>query len=460
MTDHLVQERLGLNQSKEAAKFRDVQESGIDVEYRKVRLEQVVLVFAWSNAQLTEREANYSMDELERLAITAGANVLGRVMQQRQLPDNATYLGKGKAQELANLVAELGADTVVVNETLAPSTRRTLEDLVDAKVVDRTALILDIFATHAKSKAGRAQVELAQLEYMLPRLRGWGAMMSRQAGGQAAGGAGIGSRGPGETQLEIDRRRIHTKIALLKKQIKKIKLERSVSRQKRRNSSIPSVAIVGYTNTGKSSLLNKLTAADIIIQDALFATLDTTTRKMNHPKFTITDTVGFIQDLPTALVEAFRSTLDEALDADILLHVVDATCPNPDQQIHTVNEILSDIRSVDGQGKIVLKNREQEVLVFNKIDIVELAELERLQRKYPTACFISTKTGQGIEQLLEVLYQKVVRSEKYQTIELLIDYSDGAKLAKIYRIGEVLERSDTPDGIKIQAVVSCSAQID
>lgn len=459
-----VEIRVSRNEAKRAGDFRDDAESGIDVEYRKTRLEQVILVSIWSSAVISEREAIYSMDELERLAITAGANVLDRIMQQRSLPDRSTYVGKGKAQELARLVEELEADTVIVNETLAPSTRRALEDLVNAKVLDRTALILDIFAQHAKSKAGRAQVELAQLEYLLPRLRGWGAMMSRQGGGQVSGGAGMGSRGPGETQLEIDRRRITGKIALLKKRISKIKKERLQSRQRRLNGTTPSVAIVGYTNTGKSSLLNLLTNADIIIQDALFATLDTTTRSVEHPKYTLTDTVGFIQDLPTTLVEAFRSTLEEAADSDLILHLADASAPKVEHQISTVNEILSDIRSIDDSGKVVLKDPENELLVFNKIDLISQDELDRLERLFPHALFISAVLSDGhshgIDTLLEAIEKKVLGLQRFKDFDQVIPYSAYERVNEIYERGEVVKREDLDEGVRIVARVPLSFNLE
>jgi GTP-binding protein HflX len=412
-------------------------------------------VSVYSSAKISETEANYSLDELERLATTAGAKVLGRMLQQRPLPDKSTYLGRGKAEELAALVEEIGVDTVIANETLAPSTRRALEDLVDAKVLDRTALILDIFAQHAKSKAGRAQVELAQLEYLLPRLRGWGQMMSRQGGGQVGGGAGMGSRGPGETQLEVDRRRIHTKIAMLKKKVAKIKKDRLQMRSKRLDSGIPSVAIIGYTNAGKSSLLNALTNSGILVRDELFATLDTTTRRIDHPKYTVTDTVGFIQDLPTSLVEAFRSTLEEATDADLLLHVVDASSPILHKQIDVVNDILRDIRAADDAHKIVFKQRDNEILVYNKCDLLDSSEIDKLQRKAQNdgkiAAFISTMTGDGVEKLLELIEKQLHKVVDYKLHKIIVPYQDGAKLARIYRLGEVNARSDEADGVHISA---------
>ncbi|MBC7310462.1 MAG: GTPase HflX, partial [Tetrasphaera sp.] len=292
-----------------------------EVEYRQLRLERVVLASVWSEGTL--EDAENSLRELAALAETAGAQVLEGVIQRRVNPDPATYLGKGKAAELRDIVIAEGADTVIADDELAPSQRRALEDVVKVKVIDRTALILDIFAQHAKSKEGKAQVELAQLQYLLPRLRGWGESMSRQAGGQVGGaGQGMGSRGPGETKIELDRRRINSRIAKLRREIKAMKTVRDTKRGSRRANRIPSVAIAGYTNAGKSSLLNRLTGAGVLVQNQLFATLDPTVRRAETPdgrEFTLADTVGFVRNLPHQLVEAFRSTLEEVADADLLL---------------------------------------------------------------------------------------------------------------------------------------------
>ena len=289
-----------------------------EVEYRQLRLERVVLASVWSEGTLGDAEN--SMHELAALAETAGSEVLAGVMQRRSTPDPATYLGKGKAAELRDVVIEEGADTVICDTELAPSQRRALEDVVKVKVIDRTALILDIFAQHAKSREGKAQVELAQLQYLLPRLRGWGESMSRQAGGQAAGGQGMGSRGPGETKIELDRRRINTRIAKLRREIKEMKTVRDTKRSSRKANAVPSVAIAGYTNAGKSSILNRLTDAGVLVENQLFATLDPTVRRSETPDgrlYTLTDTVGFVRHLPHQLVEAFRSTLEEVAEADL-----------------------------------------------------------------------------------------------------------------------------------------------
>lgn len=303
-----------------------------EVEYRQLRLERVVLAGVWTSGTITDAEN--SLRELAALAETAGSEVLDGVVQRRSKPDSSTYLGSGKAIELRDIVASTGADTVVVDAELAPSQRRALEDVVKVKVIDRTALILDIFAQHAASREGKAQVELAQLEYLLPRLRGWGESMSRQAGGRVgAAGGGIGSRGPGETKIEMDRRRIRDRMAKLRREIKAMKPAREAKRANRKRNQVPAVAIAGYTNAGKSSLLNRLTNAGVLVENALFATLDPTVRQSQTSDgltYTLADTVGFVSNLPTQLVEAFRSTLEEIADSDLILHIVDASHPDPE----------------------------------------------------------------------------------------------------------------------------------
>ncbi len=333
-----------------------------EVEYRQLRLENVVLIGVYSQGSL--QDAENSMRELAALAETAGAVVLDGLLQRRPHPDASTYFGKGKAQELAGTVAALGADTVIADTELAPSQRRALEDVVRVKVIDRTAVILDIFSQHAKSREGKAQVELAQLEYLLPRLRGWGDSMSRQAGGQVGGvGAGMGSRGPGETKIELDRRRIHSRMAKLRKQIVGFKPAREAKRANRRRNSVPSVAIAGYTNAGKSSLLNRITKAGVLVENALFATLDSTVRKSvtaDGRLYTLADTVGFVRNLPHQLVEAFRSTLEEVADSDVIVHVVDASHPDPASQLATVRDVIGEVGARDLP----------EIVVFNKADLV------------------------------------------------------------------------------------------
>ena len=318
-----------------------------EVEYRQLRLERVVLVGVWTEGSV--EDAENSMAELALLAETAGSEVLEAIYQRRQSPDPATYVGRGKVDAIGEIVQATGADTVICDGELAPSQLRNLEDRLKVKVVDRTALILDIFAQHAKSKEGQAQVELAQLNYMKQRLRGWGGNLSRQVGGRVAGGVGIGGRGPGETKIETDRRRINTKIAKLRRELKEMKGTRDTKRPKRQRHEIPAVAIAGYTNAGKSSLLNRLTDAGVLVEDALFATLDPTTRRTTTADgrvYTMSDTVGFVRHLPHQLVEAFRSTLEEVADADLILHVVDGSHPDPEGQISAVREVFAEIGAV------------------------------------------------------------------------------------------------------------------
>ena len=335
------------------------------------------------------------MRELAALAETAGAVVLDGLLQRRPHPDPSTYLGSGKAEELRHVVASLGADTVIADTELAPSQRRALEDVVKVKVIDRTAVILDIFSQHAKSREGKAQVELAQLEYLLPRLRGWGESMSRQAGGQVGGaGAGMGSRGPGETKIELDRRRIHSRMAKLRKQIAGMKPAREAKRANRKRNAVPSVAIAGYTNAGKSSLLNRITGAGVLVENALFATLDATVRRNTTADgriYTIADTVGFVRNLPHQLVEAFRSTLEEVADSDLIVHVVDAAHPDPAGQIATVRDVIGEV----GARGI------PELVVFNKADLVSAEERLVLRGLEPDAIFVSARTGEGVPEVLD-----------------------------------------------------------
>lgn len=413
-----------------------------EVEYRQLRLERVVLAGLWSDG--TAEQAENSLRELAALAETAGSEVLDGVIQRRVKPDPGTYFGSGKATELRDIVNEVGADTVIVDSELAPSQRRGLEDVIKVKVIDRTALILDIFAQHAKSREGKAQVELAQLEYLLPRLRGWGESMSRQAGGQVAGGAGIGSRGPGETKIELDRRRIRNRMAKLRREIKAMKPAREAKRANRKRNAVPSVAIVGYTNAGKSSLLNRLTDAGVLVENALFATLDPTVRSAETPDgigYTLTDTVGFVRNLPTHLVEAFRSTLEEAADADVLLHVVDASHPDPMSQIQAVHEVLADVEA-DGP----------EIIVLNKADLADTHTLAQLRRNYPEHVVVSARTGQGIDELKEAISRAIPRP--HTEVRALIPYTEGDLVARLHgHDAELLELEHVEDGTRIHALV-------
>ena len=398
-----------------------------EVEYRELRLEKVVLIGVHAPGE--QELAEVSLRELAALAETAGSEVLDGMLQKRALPDAATYLGSGKARELAAVVAAEGADTVIADSELSPSQRRALEDIVKVKVIDRTALILDIFAQHAKSREGKAQVELAQLEYLLPRLRGWGDSMSRQAGGRAAGGEGIGSRGPGETKIELDRRRIRTRMAKLRRQIKDMAPARATMRAERHRRHVPSVAIAGYTNAGKSSLLNRLTDAGVLVHNQLFATLDPTVRQAHTPdgrQYTLTDTVGFVRSLPTQLVEAFRSTLEEVGEADLLLHVVDASHPDPQGQVAAVREVLADVPGAADTPELV---------VLNKADLAEDVALTVLRTTYPGAVIVSAHTGEGVAELKERIAQMLPRPQ--ERVDLVVPFTRGDLVSRVHTEGEI-----------------------
>jgi len=400
-----------------------------EVEYRQLRLENVVLIGVYSGQGL--EDAENSLRELAALAETAGAVVLDGLLQRRPHPDPATYLGRGKVEELAMVVQSLGADTVVADTELAPSQRRALEDAVKVKVIDRTAVILDIFSQHAKSREGKAQVELAQLEYLLPRLRGWGESMSRQAGGQVGGaGAGMGSRGPGETKIELDRRRIHTRMARLRKQIKGFAPAREAKRANRDRFEVPSAAIVGYTNAGKSSLLNRLTRAGVLVQNQLFATLDPTVRRTETPDgqvYTLADTVGFVRNLPHQLVEAFRSTLEEVGNSDVIVHVVDGAHPDPAAQLATVRDVIGEVGARDLP----------EIVVFNKSDLVDDDQRLLLRGLEPDAVFVSARTGEGIDQLLDRVSAALPHPDV--ELELLVPYDRGDLVSLAHARARVIE---------------------
>ena len=414
-----------------------------DVEYRQLRIEKVILIGLWGTNTL--EDAENSIRELAALAETAGAEVLDGLLQRRAHPDPSTYLGKGKALELKEMVAAVGADTVIADTELAPSQRRELENVVNAKVIDRTAVILDIFAQHAKSREGKAQVELAQLEYLLPRLRGWGESMSRQAGGQAAGGVGMGSRGPGETKIELDRRRINTRMAKLRRQIAEMKPARETKRASRKKNQVPSVAIAGYTNAGKSSLLNRLTSAGVLVENALFATLDPTVRKTQTPDgrpFTFADTVGFVRNLPHQLVEAFRSTLEEISDSDLIVHVVDASHPDPAGQIATVRDVVGDV----GARNI------PELIVFNKIDLVDDTQRMALRGMEPNSVAVSARSGEGIAELeariAELLPKPNVR------VKVLIPYNRGDLVSRMHLNSRIEKLDYEENGTQVIAYVT------
>lgn len=411
-----------------------------EVENRQLRLEKVVLVGVYSGGSL--EDAENSLHELAALAETAGAAVLDGVLQRRPNPDPATYLGRGKVEELRDIVQAVGADTVVADTELAPSQRRALEDAVKVKVIDRTAVILDIFSQHAKSREGKAQVELAQLEYLLPRLRGWGESMSRQAGGQVSGGAGMGSRGPGETKIELDRRRIHTRMAKLRREIAGMKAARDTKRARRERRSVPAVAIVGYTNAGKSSLLNRITRAGVLVENQLFATLDATVRRTETTggmPYTIADTVGFVRNLPHQLVEAFRSTLEEVQQADLIVHVVDASHPDPAGQIRTVRDVIGEVDAASNP----------EIIAFNKSDLISDERRMELRGLEPRAVFVSAATGEGIDALLERIEDEIPQPS--EDVELLIPYSRGDLLSLMHENGAIEDLRHGEHGTFVRA---------
>ncbi|MDN0197551.1 GTPase HflX [Streptomyces sp. S.PNR 29] len=410
-----------------------------EVEYRQLRLERVVLVGVWTSG--TVQDAENSLAELAALAETAGALVLDGVIQRRDKPDAATYIGSGKAEELRDIVLETGADTVICDGELSPGQLIHLEDVVKVKVIDRTALILDIFAQHAKSREGKAQVALAQMQYMLPRLRGWGQSLSRQMGG---GRGGLATRGPGETKIETDRRRIREKMAKMRRQIADMKAGRDIQRQERKRHKVPSVAIAGYTNAGKSSLLNRLTGAGVLVENALFATLDPTVRRAETPSgrlYTLADTVGFVRHLPHHLVEAFRSTMEEVGDSDLILHVVDGSHPAPEEQLAAVREVIRDVGATDVP----------EIVVINKADLADPLVLQRLLRVEKRSIAVSARTGQGIEELLALIDNELPRPSV--EIEALVPYTHGKLVARAHDEGEVISEEHTPEGTLLKVRV-------
>jgi len=435
-----LQDRLSLRRvSGMSTELADITE----VEYRQLLLERVVLVSVWTAG--SEVSAEHAIAELKLLAETAGSQVLEGLIQRRDRPDPATYIGRGKVAELRDVVLATGADTVICDGELTLAQLRNLEDRIGIKVIDRTALILDIFAAHAKSVEGKAQVELAQLQYLKQRLRGWGGNLSRQVGGRASGGVGIGGRGPGETKLETDRRRINSRIAKLRASLREMDTTRETKRADRRRHQVPSVAIVGYTNAGKSSLLNRLTGAGVLVDDALFATLDPTTRRAaaeDGRLYTLTDTVGFIRHLPHDLVEAFASTLEESTYADLLVHVVDGSDPDPIGQITAVRAVLADI----GAAEI------PELIVINKVDRAAAETLRVLHASYPDAAFISARTGEGLEQLRTTIESFLPRPEI--KIRALVPYERGDLVNRIHQTGEFLATEHRADGTLVAARVS------
>ncbi|HVF04383.1 MAG TPA: GTPase HflX [Frankiaceae bacterium] len=413
-----------------------------EVEYRQLRLERVVLVGVWTEGN--SDDADNSLAELAALAETAGSEVLDALLQRRGRPDPATFVGSGKAIELRDVVLETGADTLICDGELSPGQLRKLEDIVKVKVIDRTALILDIFAQHATSKEGKAQVELAQLYYLLPRLRGWGESMSRQAGGRVAGGGGIGTRGPGETKIETDRRRIRHRITKLRRDIAAMGTIRETKRQERVRNEVPSVAIAGYTNAGKSSILNRLTGAGVLVENALFATLDPTVRRAQTPDgrtFTLTDTVGFVRHLPHQLVEAFKSTLEEISRADLIVHVVDGSHPDPESQINAVREVFREI----GADNV------RELVVVNKIDAADEVVLGRLRRREKHVVFVSALTGDGLPELISAIERDLPRPEI--DVVVLLPYSRGDLVSKLHDDADIIGEEHTGEGTRVTARV-------
>ncbi len=409
-----------------------------EAEYRQLRLERVILVGVWTEGSV--KDAENSMEELAALAETAGSTVLDALIQRRDKPDPATFIGSGKVSELKEIVKSTGADTVVCDGELSPSQLRNLEDKVKVKVVDRTALILDIFAQHAKSKEGKAQVELAQMSYMLPRLRGWGDSLSRQAGG-------IGGRGPGETKIEVDRRRIRDKMSKLRREIGDMKVARDTKRQERKRNSIPSVAIAGYTNAGKSSLLNRLTNAGVLVQNALFATLDPTVRRSETSDgrtYTLSDTVGFVKHLPHDLIDAFKSTLEEVSGADVIVHVVDGSHADPLGQIKAVRGVIADV----GGAKI------PEIIALNKADIADPQVIAQVLIQEPDAYLVSVHSGVGIEKLIRAIESSLPRPRI--EIRTVLPYERGDLVSQIHEHGEILSQEYLPEGTSLHALVDGS----
>ncbi len=414
-----------------------------EVEYRQVRLERVVLAGVWTDG--TVQDAERSLRELALLAETAGSVVLEGVIQRRTSPDPATYLGSGKARELRDIVVATGADTVICDGELTPGQLRQLEEVVKVKVVDRTWLILDIFAQHARSREGKAQVSLAQMQYLLPRLRGWGESLSRQGGGAGGGaGGGVGTRGPGETKIETDRRRIRAQMTRLRRQLKDMEATRTTQRAARHRAGVPAVAIAGYTNAGKSSLLNRLTGAGVLVEDALFATLDPTVRKsrtLSGREYTLADTVGFVRHLPHQLVEAFRSTLEEVRDADLILHVVDGSDEAPEEQIAAVREVLAEI---DAAGV-------PELIVINKSDAADPDTVAALLRREPHAVVVSARTGHGFDELMAAIDEDL--PDHLVDVTVLVPYSRGDLVSRAHRQGEVRSSDHEADGTRLHARV-------
>jgi GTP-binding protein HflX len=397
----------------------------------------------------SSQEHAATLEELEALLDTAGGAPVAVVSQRRAAPDPATYIGKGKLEEIKEIIAATGADAVVFNEDLSPAQQRNLEERLNVKILDRTIIILDIFAQHATSREGKAQVEVAQLTYMLPRLRGWGDALSRQAGGRAAGGAGMGGRGPGETQLEVDRRKIDRRMTKLRRDLKGYERIRRTKSSQREDSRVPTIAVVGYTNAGKSSLLNRLTKSDVLVEDRLFATLDPTARQMELPDgrtVVMTDTVGFIRKLPTGLIQSFLSTLEESARADMLLHVVDASHPEAEAHIVAVQEVLEEI----GADTLPF------ILALNKSDNIDRTTLEALARRVKVELdtepiLVSAHSGEGCDELVTTLGLRMPSNRI--PITATVPFSEHALVALAHEHGEVESEEHGEHGTTLVAAV-------
>ncbi len=398
------------------------------------RRETVVLVGV-AIPPVSVDEAEASLEELAALAETAGADEAERVLQRRSEPDPATFVGKGKAHELRDISNAVDADTVIFDDELSPGQSRNLEKILGRTAIDRTALILDIFAQHAHTQEGKAQVELAQLRYRLPRLRGKGAGLSQQSGL-------IGTRGPGETQLEVDRRRLVRRVTKLESDLKELTKNRRTQRKARARSRLPTLTLVGYTNAGKSTLLNVLTNAGVLVEDRLFATVDPTTRRLDLPggeRVLLTDTVGFVRKLPHQLVQAFRSTLDEVAEADLLLHVVDVSAPDPVAHMDAVRTVLREIGADDVP----------ELVVFNKADRSDRDQAKRLLDRTPGSVLLSAETGEGVDGLLTAIADRL--REMTHVVELVVPYDRGDVVAAVHRTGEVVSECHDPEGTRLWA---------
>jgi GTP-binding protein HflX len=377
------------------------------------------------------------LGELRELARTAGVEPVAELVQHRERHDPRTYVGKGKLEELKEDFKRSGAESLIVDDELSPVQQRALEDALQARVVDRTQLILDIFAQHAVSAEGKLQVELAQLEYNLPRMRGLWQHLERLGGG-------VGTRGPGESQLETDRRLARRRVTLLRERLRRLAKQRDTRRKARRRSETPTIALAGYTNVGKSTLLNALTGADASVDDRLFETLDPTTRgfEVEGRRYLVTDTVGFIRRLPHQLVEGFAATLEETLVADLVLHVADASASDDelDEMLAAVESVLGEI----GAGELPLE------LVLNKVDAIDPLRRRRLSNRFPEALQVSARTGEGLEELRQRVAERF--GERFETVRLLIPYDEGARLAELYALGTpVDERADRPEGVFVRA---------